>query len=97
MEKKNIYILAGLAAIVLLWYYWTRRNTGMTQALPPGNDFAAPYTDWPNGIYPSPSNMNGNSSAFQPINVTVNVPQFGQLGTQYMPTFGFVGVTAMGE
>ncbi len=95
MDRKNIYALAFVGAIILILYYLFRKPAGVT-APPSIDSFASPYTDWPNGIYPGTGNMNGSSQPFQPIDVTVNVPQFGQLSKDYIPTFGFVGVTAVG-
>lgn len=96
-RKKLIGFSAAVIAILIFLWYFRNRQVQQAVAEPASNGFADPYTQWPNGIYPGGGNMNGQNDPFNSINVTVNVPQFGQLTQDYIPTFGFVGVTALGS
>ena len=93
-KKRIIGVGVAVAALlIILWYL--RPKGGGVLTVPSGNDFYSPYTEWPNGIYPSPGNMNGSDEPFGSVDVSVTVPAFGSLSQDYIPIFGFTGIVAV--
>lgn len=93
-NKRAVYLIAALVAVIIVLEWLSRRNA--VQVVPAENDqFTAPYF-WPNGIYPGVTNMNGGISPFEStVNVYVDNPALAGLSNQYIPMFGFVGMTAV--
>lgn len=93
-NKRALYLFVTLAIVVIVLEFLSRRKPAVLQA-PAQDDFAAPYY-WPNGIYPGPYNMNGAASPFEStVNVYLDNPALAGLSNQYIPMFGFVGMTAV--
>ena len=97
-NKKVLYLVSAVAAAGLFFAYFSRRS-GPASAVTPAADagFNSPYF-WPTpGIYPDPSILNGSTVPFEStVNVYVENPAISQLSNQYIPMFGFVGMTAVG-
>lgn len=104
MDVKNlrgVYLLAVLVGIgFVLWWIEKRRADAVQEVTAPatGPDFAAPYY-WSNpGIYDDPRILNGANAPFNSVvNVYVDNPAVAGLANQYIPLFGFVGMTAVGN
>lgn len=90
--KQKFYI--GIAALIGLLLIFMRKRSVVIPTAPTQNQFDAPFTQWPNGIYPGPQNMNGTASPFGDINVNVTLPN--AISNDYIPMFGFTGVVAVG-
>ena len=94
MTKKRLLIVVGVL-IVLFLLLRLYKNSNATTVIQQTGD-TSPF-NWPNGIYPSPQNMNGSDSPFQSsISVDLTNPILGMLSQKYIPLYGFVGVTAAG-
>ena len=90
-------VIGGVA--LLVWYFATHQQPTVTVADPTssGNDFYAPFYSTNPGIPDIPQVLNGGNSPFNSaitVNVTSALPS--GLANDYMPMFGFVGVTAVG-
>lgn len=97
MERKNVIaIVTAVVALLIVLYYLKKQAPATVQQAVSENPFAAPYTDWANGNYPSAGNLNGSNSPFQSIEVNVNIPSISRLSTDYIPVYGFTGVVAAG-
>lgn len=93
-NKRALWLFVLLAAVVIFLEFLARRKPAVLES-PPQEDFNAPYY-WPNGIYPGVQNMNGALSPFEStVNVYLENPALAGLANQYIPMFGFVGMTAV--
>lgn len=93
-NKRAVYLIAALVAVIIILEWLKGRNQTVAEVAQE-NPFQAPYF-WPNGIYPGVTNMNGGLSPFEStVNVYVDNPALAGLANQYIPMFGFVGMTAV--
>lgn len=97
-QYKTFILAAILIGIAMMISRFGGKESGANIEAPPESDidaeFAEPYY-WPHGIYPSYANLTGGSPFESIVNVHVDAPQFGGLAQQYIPMFGFVGMTAV--
>ncbi len=97
MDKKDMLKWGALfAAIIVVWLLWRNRSTSVVPmpiqsgATSTNLQFFEPYY---RGV-PNADNPRGFQGG--DITVNVNAGAYGQLTNQYIPMFGFVGVTAVG-
>lgn len=97
-EKNVIKAVAIVGALLLLWFFFNRRNA---VALPPtstsldGPDWTQMFYQNTPGVLDSSVN---NGPTFNTNNsVEVNTVDYGKLAGGYFPMFGYVGMTAVGN
>jgi hypothetical protein len=99
MDKKDMLKWGALfAAFLVVWFLWRSRTASpvpvpvQNAATPTNVKFFAPYySGVPNADNPPGFQFNGGT-----VNVNVNAGAYGKLNNEYIPMFGFVGVTAVG-
>ena len=99
-EKKELWIKAGLAVLVIAAVIAMVRRHRMTDAQiiaaqPSAPDFTSPFYQTNPGIYDN--SVNGNGPSFNAQNtININTGAISGLSNSYMPMFGLVGMTAIG-
>jgi hypothetical protein len=98
-EKVKLAVLGGLAIVALALMY---KKHGATVVSPldsvteSPDPFAAPYLQSTPGIFDLSKILNGGTPFQSVINVNVDSGFGATLNEQYMPLFGFVGITSVG-
>lgn len=97
MDKKEIAIYAGGAVVLFLLLRWLKNRNTPTEEETAQEDYTDPY-GWPvPGIAPNYGITNGGAPFQSVVNVNANWDPYSGLTREYIPMFGFVGVTAVGS
>lgn len=90
-ENRNALVFI---AILLMIYFWIKIPSKVVQAQDETqtDPFLAPYY-WPAAGYPADGFMNSGPAFSSTITVLAQNPLLGSLSQQYIPMFGFVGMT----
>lgn len=99
MDKKEWLKYGAVAAVVLIvWLIWRNRSASSVVPLPVqdvagsnNSSFYAPYYEAVPGSNSNPPDFTSN------LTVNVNAGAYGGILNNYIPLFGFVGVTAVGR